>query len=151
AITDRDSVNGLVRAWVRGGEIGVRIIAGAQVTVGQVPEDARRVVLLAQTREGYGRLCRMLTLGHARRPKGESLVSPRELAEGAEGLIALAPDPITLERCAEPFGDRLYALVARHRRAEEVREEAALRVAAIRFGVPLVAGIEVLYHERGRR
>ncbi len=151
AITDRDSVNGLVRAWVRGGEIGVRIIAGAQVTVGQVPEDARRVVLLAQTREGYGRLSRMLTLGHARRPKGESLVSVRELAEGAEGLIALAPDPITLERCADAFGDRLYALVARHRRAEEVREEAALRVAAIRFGVPLVAGVEVLYHERGRR
>ncbi len=151
AITDRDSVNGIVRAWVRASEIGVRLICGAQVTVGEVPEHARVVVLLAQSREGYGRLCRLLTLGHARRPKGESLVSPRELSEAAEGLIALAPDPIVLGWCAEAFGDRLYALVARHRRADEVRAEAALRTAAVQLRTPLVAGVEVLYHERGRR
>ena len=60
ALTDRDSVNGLVRAWVRANEVGVRLIAGAQVTVGEPPSRrgeaplARRVVLLAETREGYG-------------------------------------------------------------------------------------------------
>src|SRR5690349_15776415 len=76
AITDRDSVNGLVRAWVRANELGVRVIAGAQVTVGEPPARrgeapaSRRVILLAETREGYGRLCRLLTIGHARRPKG---------------------------------------------------------------------------------
>src|SRR5690606_18440673 len=150
ALTDRDSVNGLVRAWVQSREAGVRVIAGAQVTVGS-EDDRRRVVPLAQTRGGYGHLCRLLTLGHARMPKGESLVTPRELADAAEGLIALARDPITLEHCAEAFGDRLYALVARHRREEEVREEAALRATAIRLRAPLVAGVEVLYHERGRR
>lgn len=159
AITDRDSVNGIVRAWVRAEEIGVRLIVGAEVTIGTTMpskrsttiEDARRVVLLAETREGYGRLCRLLTLGHARAPKGLSLVLPRELAEAAEGLVALAPDPAALEWCADAFAGRLYALVARHRRAEEVREEAALRAAARCMNVPLVAAVEVLYHDRGRR
>jgi error-prone DNA polymerase len=160
AITDRDSVNGIVRAWVRAQEIGVRLIVGAQVTVSATPsiqrgrassDGAHRVVLLAETREGYGRLCRLLTLGRARALKGESVVLPRELGEAAEGLIALAPDPVVLDWCREPYRDRLYALVARHRRADEVREEAALRVAAQASHVPLVAAVEVLYHERGRR
>jgi error-prone DNA polymerase len=151
AITDRDSMNGIVRAWMRAKEKNVRLIVGAQVTVGDDPDHARHAVLLAETREGYGRLCRLLTLGRARMPKGRSLVTPRELGEAAEGLIALAPDPITLGFCAEAFRGRLYALVARHRREEEVREEAALRRAAIHFGVKCVAGVEVLYHDRRRR
>ena len=51
----------------------------------------------------------------------------------------------------EAFGDRLYALAARHRRAEEVRREACLRRHAGRAGLPLVAATEVLYHTPARR
>src|SRR5687768_18473687 len=90
AITDRDSVNGLVKGWVRANELKMRLICGAQVTVGEDIDHARKVVLLAATREGYGRMCRLITIGRARMPKGESLVFPRELADAAEGLIALA-------------------------------------------------------------
>jgi len=151
AIADRDSVNGLVRAWARGRERGVRVICGAQVTVGDAPEQARRVVLLATSRDGYGRSARALTVGHGRRPKGESLVRPGEHADAAEGNLALCPDAQTLRWCAEPFGDRAYALVTRHRRDDEVAPEAALRAAAIELGVPPVAGTEVLYHHRRRR
>jgi error-prone DNA polymerase len=151
AITDRDSVNGLVRGWVRANELSMRLICGAQITVGDDLEHARKVVVLAATREGYGRMCRLITIGRARMPKGESLVFPRELNAAAEGLIALAPDPITLGGCAEAFAGNLYALIARHRRPEEVRSEVALRKAAIHFGAPTVAAVEVLYHERQRR
>jgi len=151
AIADRDSVNGLVRAWVRGKEVGVRVICGAQVTVGPTPEAARPVVLLATSREGYGRICRALTVGHGRRPKGESLVLPDELGEAAVGTLALCPSDQALRWCAEPFGDRAYALVTRHRRDDEVAPEAALRAAAIELGAPLLAATEVLYHHRRRR
>jgi len=51
----------------------------------------------------------------------------------------------------EAFGDRLYALVARHRRAEEPLREARLRARAAQWGLPLVAGHEVLYHTPARR
>ncbi|GAB5546760.1 MAG: error-prone DNA polymerase [Sandaracinaceae bacterium] len=151
AVTDRDSVNGLVKAWVRAKERGLPLHVGAQVTVGEPGGAAHQVVLLSCTREGYGRMTRLLTLGHARRPKGESLVTPRELASHADGLVALAPDPDTLGWCAEAFGDRLYALLARHRRSDEVERESALRVAARRFRAPVVAAVEVLYHDPRRR
>jgi len=51
----------------------------------------------------------------------------------------------------EAFGDRLYGLLARHRRAEEVRQEARLRRRAKRYRLPVVAATEVLYHKQGRR
>jgi len=49
------------------------------------------------------------------------------------------------------LGDRLYAMAARHRRAEDVTHEARLRERAARYGVPVVAATEVLYHTPSRR
>ena len=119
-------------------------------------------VLLAANRTGYANLCRLITAGRLRRPKGESRVTWPEVCERAEGLIALwGGERSLLVRGAEPcavagplreaFGDRLYALAARHRRAEEVRREANLRRHAERVGLPLVAATEVLYHTPARR
>jgi error-prone DNA polymerase len=51
----------------------------------------------------------------------------------------------------DAFGDRLYGLIARHRREEEVEQEATFRDLARRFGIPLVASNEVLYHNPSRR
>ena len=120
------------------------------------------LVLLAANRTGYANLCRLITAGRLRRPKGESRVTWPEVCERAEGLIALwGGERSLLVRDVEPravagplreaFGDRLYALAARHRRAEEVRPEANLRRHAGRAGLPLVAATEVLYHTPARR
>jgi len=158
ALTDRDGVYGLVRAHVRARELGVALIAGSEVTV----DDGSTIVLLAATRAGYGHLSTLITKGRRRSPKGESRVSWREIAEHAEGVVALwggerallaapgGPGP-ALPLLVEAFGDRLYALVARHRRAEEVAPEARLRRRAARARLPRVAASEVLYHARGRR
>ena len=120
------------------------------------------LVLLAANRTGYANLCRLITAGRLRRPKGESRVIWPEVCERAEGLIALwggqrsllvrdaAPRTVA-GSLREAFGDRLYALAARHRRAEEVRREACLRRHAARAGLPLVAATEVLYHTPARR
>src|SRR5574337_756260 len=51
----------------------------------------------------------------------------------------------------EALSDRLYALLVRHRQASEVRPEARLRARAARYGLPLVAATEVLYHTSARR
>ena len=185
ALTDRDGVHGMVRAHVKAKELGVRLIVGAEVTIDDaagaaaggadgdaadaaadaVTDDAAQLstlVLLATNRTGYANLCRLITAGRLRRPKGESRVTWPEVCERAEGLIALwGGERSLLVRGAEPravagplreaFGDRLYALAARHRRAEEVRREARLRRHAGRFGLPLVAATEVLYHTPARR
>ncbi len=161
ALTDRDGVHGMVRAHVKAKELGVRLIVGAEVTVDDAPQ-LSTCVLLAADRTGYANLCRLITAGRLRRPKGESRVTWPEVCERAEGLIALwGGDRSLLVRGAEPravagplreaFGDRLYAMAARHRRAEEVRREACLRGHAGRAGLPLVAATEVLYHTPARR
>jgi error-prone DNA polymerase len=158
AVTDRDGVYGIVRAHLKAKELGVDLIVGSEVTV----EDGSTIVLLAASHEGYKNLCRLITRGRRASPKGSSRVSWRQICLHAEGLIALwggergllasaaDPGPVGHELC-EAFGDRLYALVARHRRAEETREEARLRQRAERLGIPAVAAVEVLYHTRARR
>ena len=51
----------------------------------------------------------------------------------------------------DAFGDRLYGLIARHRREEEVEQEARFRELARQFAIPLAAANEVLYHSPSRR
>ena len=162
ALTDRDGVYGMVRAHVKAKELGVRLIVGAEVTVEDAAAPLSTCVLLAADRIGYANLCRLITAGRLRRPKGESRVTWPEVCERAAGLVALwGGERSLLVRDAEPravagrlreaFGDRLYAMAGRHRRAEEVRQEASLRRHAESAGLPLIATAEVLYHTPARR
>ena len=158
ALTDRDGVYGLVRGFVKARELGIHLISGAQVTT----EDGSPIVLLAMDRAGYANLTNLITDGRLRSPKGESMVRWREVCEHAEGLIALwggdtsliagLTDPVFVARdLKDAFGDRLYAMITRHRRAEDVAAERRVRERAVRFGIPTVAAVEVLYHTRTRR
>jgi len=160
ALTDRDGVPGIVRAHVQARKLGVALIVGSQVTLA----DGGSLVLLARDRAGYANLCTLVSRGRLRSPKGESLVSWDEVCEHAPGLIALlggASAGGALERAAqEPgrpgalrdaFGEHLFALCARHRRAAEAQSERRLRALCKQHELPLVAGNEVLYHAPARR
>ncbi|MBZ0268390.1 error-prone DNA polymerase [bacterium] len=154
ALTDRDGVYGIVQAHVTARRLGVKLLCGAQVTVGaaEAPDEAaERVVLLAQSRSGWGNLCRLLSKGRLRCEKGSSVVTAEEVAEHHADLIALAIDASLLPRLTDAFGDRLYALACRHLVFEEQPREHALRLAARRCGVPVAAANEVLYHEPERQ
>ncbi|MFM2068814.1 MAG: hypothetical protein RLZZ584_3723, partial [Pseudomonadota bacterium] len=50
---------------------------------------ACRVVLLAQTRKGYGNLCELVSLARSRRPKGEYRLTADDLAPGLGDCLAL--------------------------------------------------------------
>ena len=176
ALCDRDGVQGMVRAFVKARELGLRLIVGSHVTVappgtelqlasGWLPKVAEcsSIVLLAMTRGGYANLCRLLTKGRRRCPKGRSVVSWTEVAEHAEGIIALWGGGESLlvrqgpeagiersidsaaDNLKQAFADRLYALITRHRAANEVAAEVRLRKHATRLELPRVAATEVLY------
>ncbi len=158
ALTDRDGVYGVVRAHVAARPTGLHLVLGSEITV----EDGSTLLLLVRDASGWRQLCRLITRGRRRCPKGESRVGWTEIAEHAEGLIALwggarsllagEPDPVFVTRLLrEAFGDRLHALVARHRREEEVPAERRLRERAARAGLWTVAAHEVLYHTESRR
>ncbi len=130
------------------------------------PPGETQLVLLACDRPGYANLCRLLTKGRLRTVKGECRVSWDEVCEHAAGLCALWGGERSLltnelvseahiddvsARLSAAFEDRLYAMAARHLRAEEVEEEALLRARAKRHELPVVAALEVLYHSPSRR
>jgi error-prone DNA polymerase len=84
AITDRNSLAGVVRAHTAAKTAGLKLLIGAEVT----PVDAPPVVLLATDRAAYGRLCRLLTRGRRNAPKGECALTLDDIAEHAQGLLA---------------------------------------------------------------
>ena len=131
----------------------------------QAPQLSSRIVLLASNRTGWTQLTRLLTAGRRRSNKGESLVTWDEVAAHAAGnfalwggtgsLLAEEGNDESLARVAasmrEAFGDRLYAMLTRHRQADDVPREQRMRTRATQFYLPTVAANEVLYHHKSRR
>lgn len=161
AVTDRHGVYGLVRAHQRMKELecSTKLLSGTQLTT-----PGGQLLLLVQNKTGWKNLCRLVTAGARRSGKAENLVSTREVAAHNEGLLvlwggdgsSLYDDDDQLWRkqggvLKEAFGDRAYALLARHHLASEPRTEPRAVVRAHRLNLPLVAGREVLYHNPARR
>ncbi|MDX9723629.1 MAG: error-prone DNA polymerase, partial [Myxococcota bacterium] len=161
AITDRDGLYGVVRAHVKAKHYGIKLIIGCELTVGTA-ELSSSLLLLAENREGYAKLCELLTRARLRSPKGESWASWDDVLELNTGMLALwggprslLASPIEQHRLfgdmRDAFANRLYALVLRHHRADEPAFERRLRARAQRYALPLLAATEVLYHSVARR
>ncbi|MCO4762909.1 MAG: error-prone DNA polymerase [Myxococcales bacterium] len=139
------------------------IAADPRLTTTREHEIASTIVVLCESRAGYANLCRLVTLGRRRCPKGRCVITWSELCEHAHGLVALwggkealitsaLQSPISIANdLRAAFADRLYALMPRHRLANEQRGEARLRHRAQQWGLPLVAATEVLYSNPARR
>jgi len=150
AITDRDGVYGLVRAHMRAKELGVRLVAGAQLTLG-IDGAEHHVVALSKTRRGYANLCRAISLGHARCEKGISLIHLGDLHE-IEDLVLLCRTPEALRALHATHGPQsIFALCVRHLTDYERPKERHLRTVARELDVSSVGVNEVLYHDKSRR
>ncbi len=153
AVTDRNSLAGAVRAHLAAKDVGLKLVIGAEVT----SSDAGPVLLWAMNRDGYGRLCQLLTRGRRQAPKGESRLSFAEIAEHSRGLLAgvLPPRdgdlPWELSRWREVFPDRTYAVAELHRGLCDARRLDEWQRAASAARVPLIAAGDVHYHDASRR
>ncbi len=159
AVTDRNSVAGVVRAHIAAKEAGLPLVIGAEIT----PADAPPVVLWTTDRASYGRLCRLITRGRRQAPKGECTLTLQDVAEFAEGLVAgIKLEELQNENCKlqssesqlsiyrEIFRDRCYLLAELVRGADDCARLAWLRELSRAVGVPLVAAGDVHYHVPGR-
>jgi len=90
AVTDRNTLSGVVRAHTAAKEVGLKLIVGARLDL----QDAPSLLCLPRDRQAYGRLSRLISLGQMRAKKGECTLSLDDVAQHAEGqiFIALAPD-----------------------------------------------------------
>ncbi|NQT11205.1 MAG: PHP domain-containing protein, partial [Planctomycetes bacterium] len=84
AVTDRNSLAGVVRAHVAAKEMGLKLVIGAEIT----PVDAPPLVLWATDWAAYGRLASLITRGPRRTEKGQSQLAIEDVAEHCEGLLA---------------------------------------------------------------
>lgn len=149
AITDRNSLAGVVRAHAVARQVGLKLLIGAEIT----PDDASPVVLLATDRAAYGRLSRLITRGRRSAPKGECRLTFDDVAEYAAGLLACVCEPQAAElaRYREVFGDRCYLLAELHHGANDERHLQHCLQTAKRTRVPLVASGGVYFHHPSRR
>ncbi len=158
AITDCNSLAGVVRAHLAAREHNLPLIIGSRIT----PTDAPPLVLLAPDRAAYGRLARLITRGRLRRPKGDCEIRLADVAEFSAGLIALALPPPTLDpalprsldpcfRYAEIFPRRLYLAAELTCELPDAVQLARLAALAQATAIPLVAAGDVHYHVPQRR
>ncbi len=154
AITDRNSLAGIVRAHEAAKAAGVRLVIGCRLDLADFPP----VLVYPTDRAAYGRLCRLLSLGKARAGKGRCHLTREDLRLWGEGLLAvLVPDGADAD-CAralrwlkETFGDRAFlALTLRRRPNDQLRLHELSHLAG-KAGVPTVVSNDVLFHEPGRR
>jgi error-prone DNA polymerase len=152
AVTDRNSLAGVVRAHIAAKQHGLKLLIGAEIT----PVDAPAVVLWATDRRSYGRLSRLITCGRRRAEKGACEIQFDDLAEHSEGLLAgvvghaLENRAEPLHRYRELFGDRVYLLAELLRGTDDRRHLDELRALSKQTRVPLVAAGDVRYHVPGR-
>ncbi|MGB9623285.1 MAG: error-prone DNA polymerase [Phycisphaerae bacterium] len=167
-ITDCNTLAGVVRMHVAAKEHNLRLLVGAEI----VPDDAPPVLLFPTDRAAYGRLCRLITRGRLRMPRGGCRITFDDIAGFADGQIAVVlPDggrapcesaplspphrgeeertPLTHYR--ELFGDRLYLAAEFHRSGDARRRMERLVALSREHRVPLVAANDVHYHIPERR
>ena len=89
AITDRNSLAGIVRAHEAAKATGVRLIVGCRLDL----TDGMSILVYPTDRPAYARLCRLLSLGKKRGGKAQCRLDWSDVVAYSEGLIAvLVPD-----------------------------------------------------------
>ena len=106
-IADRNTLAGVVRAHTFARENaaamgGARVVPGARLVF---TDGAPDMLAYPKDRAAYGRLCRILTAGNLRAPKGECWLKLDDLLEHGEGLqVAVMPPTRPLPPCGGGLG-----------------------------------------------
>ncbi|HEX3853086.1 MAG TPA: PHP domain-containing protein, partial [Polyangiaceae bacterium] len=177
AICDRGGLYGSVKAFNQARESEQRCITGAEIAVvglkaqGRtrapnkshgLEEPSATLALLCETHAGYQNLCRLLTLSHADRPKGESALELAWLNAHSGGLFALipaprkppdasTPSPEFLSAVREAFGERAALVMYRHHDGFDDARLAWVLNASKRYELRVIASARPLFHDGSRK
>ncbi len=196
AITDTNSVAGIVRAWTEGktlqrlirertdlesrnGPIGPpvpahidhrrshilthvpRLIPGAKV----VTDTGFTATALASTRQGWAQLCRLITTGRRRAPKGNCHLTLDDLVQCTGGLIWLLHPPTQVptsksgagdwssqaERLSRRFPGQIHLMLSPLYDGQDSPRFDRIAALAHSLGLPTVASANPIMHHGRRR
>jgi hypothetical protein len=146
AVTDHNSLAGVVRGHVAAKETGVRFLVGCRLIFAE--PTGLQLLVYPSDRRGYGNLCQLLTTGKRRAAKGACHLTLADLADYQAGLLAVVMPPDdraglsapTFDALRQLFDDdRLSLALTRLYGPEAARREARVCRWAARYGLPLVA------------
>jgi error-prone DNA polymerase len=154
AITDECTMSGVVRAHTAAKEYGLKkLVIGSELHL----RSGRRLVVLAQNRQGYAALCELITKARRAAEKGSYELTRHAFEDGLPGCIALwVPDntfslDVEDHWIRETFRDRLWIAVELLADGQQRQKLASLVEEGRRLKLPLVACGDVHMHTRARR
>ena len=125
-----------------------RLAVGARLVFADGTPD---IIAFPQHRDGWGRLCRLLTHGNRRAEKGKCHLERDDLLGDASGLLLIIVLPPQLqdlgvvERIATAAPGDVWLGASMHLEGDDARRLAHLKSIALAARVPLVALNDVLY------
>lgn len=157
AITDCNSVAGVVRAHMAARDKNITIIPACRLYLVDAPS------LLAYPTDitAWGRLCALLSKGNLRTEKGKCELYKQDVFEHQQDIKFIAIPPATLNNRFDfeddfkialkeyqaAFGANLYLAATRSYTGDDAKRFYRLQ----QLNVPMVATNDVYYHEAGRR
>lgn len=155
AITDRNSLAGVVRGHMAAKEAGLAYVPGCRLVFADTTPD---ILVWPKNRTTWGQLCELLTLGKRRTIKGGCELYLQDLLDHGDGLLmALVPQrtdevlQTCLEKLTTAFPRHVHVAAARNHNARDQRRLSVFAKLAASHQVPLIAIGNVLYHHPDRR
>ena len=155
AVTDHNSLAGVVRAHVVAREHGIKLLVGARLDLVNFPS----LLCLPTTRNAYGRLTALLTTGKRRALKDQCKIYYSDLIENSTDqiLVILPPRVISyefleyLKILSKNSPEHCYLAANYQYDGNDENKIAQLAELSSLSNVPLVASNDVYYHIPERR
>jgi len=161
AITDHNTLAGIVRAHAAAKKLGIEIIPACRLNLADGPS----LLAYPTNQEAYARLSALLSLGNLRTEKGSCLIYRKDVYAHAAGIlfIAIPADtlsanfdfesnfPNDLAEYKKNLHNQLYLSISRNYQGEDQKRMFRLTQLSQNLNIPLVATNDVYYHTPSRR
>jgi error-prone DNA polymerase len=161
AITDRNTLAGIVRAYVSAKKNNMRLIPACRLDL----LDGPSLLAYPTDREAYSRLSTLLTIGNLRAEKGECHLYKADVYQHAKGIKFITVPPAglntqfdfdtsfkqSLHEYKAALGEHLYIAVSRYYHGDDSKYLYRVSQLSNAFQIPMIATNDVHYHEPARR
>jgi len=161
AITDRNTLAGIVRAHVVARQHGMRIIPASRIEL----QDGPSLLAFPSDRAAYAQLSALLTTGNLRTEKGQCELYKQDLYAHAKGIHAVVIPPASLNAVfdfdvsftqvlheyREAFGENLSIAATRLYHGDDAKHLYRVAQLSKKLRIPMVATNDVHYHHFKRR
>lgn len=161
AITDHNTLAGIVRAHTAAKEHNIRIIPACRLDLSDGPS----LLSYPTDKSAYARLSTLLTTGNLRTEKGKCKLYKKDIYAHKKGLLfaVIPPDNLNsrfdfddgfkrvLQEYAENLHGQLYLTAIRSYQGDDIKKLYRLAALSDTCHIPLLATNDVYYHDTTRR